>query len=488
MTAPTQTPALFGDLPPNLFRLFSGKARWFYADLVAYLEESVFAEAGGVIAQPQLVEAIEEYIDRQARDIEFDPAEEAEGAEEPPPPVQSRATFVFWRLQATGWIVVHRDRRRRLVDFDGGARLVLQTLLDLRAGRLRSYGGGVLEILTLMEAAAAHPAERSENIRTAAKRARSFQYHLRTISSAMRKAEEHIAGQSGLQAVFRSFFDDFVSEHLIEDFKNLHTRANPFRFRVQILAMAEELVEDHDRLERLAAGYVAEGRAPDRDRAVQVLAEDLNTIARVFRQIDTYLEVIEETNSRIERRIRNTVRYMDRIANSRSERVQLALHLLGSTALGQDETLPLDGRMLALNPVTGRRNLFTPARSRVPYRPPPLRRVPEDPAHRAYVAALRAYQAHWTIAPAKVRAYVDQAIGAAGTARAADLPLTCLEDFVIFERLRAIPYGDDQDLRESYRVDLTGGRFESPWITCPDFTISRFTISRAASAKGSAHG
>ena len=73
-------------------------------------------------------------------------------------------------------------------------------------------------------------------------------------------------------------------------------------------------------------------------------------------------------------------------------------------------------------------------------------------------------------------------------ARAADLPLTCLEDFVIFERLRAIPYGDDQDLRESYRVDLTGGRFESAWITCPDFTISRFTISRAASAKGSAHG
>ena len=81
------------------------------------------------------------------------------------------------------------------------------------------------------------------------------------------------------------------------------------------------------------------------------------------------------------------------------------------------------------------------------------------------------------------RAYVDQAIGKAGTARAVDLPLTCLEDFVIFERLRAIPYGDDQDLRESYQVELTGARFESAWITCPDFTISR-----AASAEGSAHG
>ena len=54
---------LFGGLPPDIFRVFSGEARWFYADLLEYIDGDVFGDTPGVVSRHAMVEAIREFLD-----------------------------------------------------------------------------------------------------------------------------------------------------------------------------------------------------------------------------------------------------------------------------------------------------------------------------------------------------------------------------------------------------------------------------------------
>lgn len=69
---------------------------------------------------------------------------------------------------------------------------------------------------------------------------------------------------------------------------------------------------------RLANAYVREGRADTVIQAEDAIRQELQDIYRVFDTIDRQLDVIGETQIRIERKIHTIVRYMDLRAQSRS--------------------------------------------------------------------------------------------------------------------------------------------------------------------------
>jgi len=213
---------IFGALPPDLFRVFSGPARWFYADLLEQIDRTVFGDFPTVISRHEMTSAIRDFIDRRGYEVQLEDDATGQSSSE------LKARIAYRRLLDTGWLTEFRDRYRRVVDMNANARLVLTTLLEIKAGRTRSYGGEVLQVLLQLEGADKDPEHRSEAIRNASKSARSFMHHLRSISGAVRQIEEELVGQTDMRTLFRKFFEDFVEHFLIADFKQLKSTTNPF--------------------------------------------------------------------------------------------------------------------------------------------------------------------------------------------------------------------------------------------------------------------
>jgi hypothetical protein len=462
---------LFGHLPLDLFRLLSGPStRLFYADLLEHLEAEVFAWSAAVVPQAEVLNAVKEFVDRQGRGV---PIEEEAGVADSGAQ-DGRAYLAYRRLVDTGWLVEHRDRYRRVVDFDGHARTVLQFLLDIKAGRTRSYGGEVLQILAALESARNDAQSKSENIRNAARSSRSFMNHLRSVASAMRAVEREIAATSGVSSLFRRFFEDFVAEHLVEDYKRLHTQSNPLRFRMQISEVCEQILGDALRMDELAIGYVKEGRAPDKMAARQTIEGEIGIVLKAFSTLDEHLALIQGINRRIEMRVRNTVRHMDRIAEADTDGPVAAMRALAGVRATSVPVGPLP--IIRDSALIGPAQLYQNARKRIPAERKPIRRPVPDPAFLLFQDELAKYRERMLVTPDRIRAYLVRALVGRTVARAADLPLNGLDDFIVFERLPMMGgLGDDDLAREFSVVTDPTMTFSNPWISCPDFTVRRRT-------------
>ena len=251
---------LFGKLPGRLFQLFAGQNRRFFADLLEFLDDEVFGYAGEVIRKTDVLTGIAEFIARSYRDLDLsdEPVEAGMLPRERRDADQNRAR-AFARLIETGWLTLHRDRYRPIVDFDPDARLLLQTLLDIKNERVRSYGGEVVKVKALLDNAMTDPHTQSENVRNAARSARGFMNHLRTVTGRMRKIEETLIRQTNVRDLFGVYFQQHVAENVIADYKRLNTRENPFRFRMQILDTAQDVVGDPVYLHAWAEAYARGG-------------------------------------------------------------------------------------------------------------------------------------------------------------------------------------------------------------------------------------
>ena len=58
---------LFGSVPSGLFRVFTGSARYFFADLLTHMAEDPFGQSGEIATRKRVFAAIEEFIDRAGR-------------------------------------------------------------------------------------------------------------------------------------------------------------------------------------------------------------------------------------------------------------------------------------------------------------------------------------------------------------------------------------------------------------------------------------
>lgn len=471
---------LFGKLPADVFRLFTGSNRGFYADLLEYLDGEVFAVAGELVSKRAAIDAIGEFIRREAQDLDFTEERPAHLEAEAERDADPRRFFAYQRLIDTGWLVEHRDRYRRIVDFDPDARLLLQALLEIKSGRLRSYGGEVLQVQALLDSARTQPGTKSENVANAARSAKSFRNHLRSVTGAMRKIEELLVEQTDLKSLFGTYFEDFVAEQLIVDYKRLHTQDNPFRYRVDILDLAQGMANDRELVDTLAAAMVREGRAADAERAAATVLADLQTVITVFQAVDDHLELVYATQSRIERRVRNTVRYMDRIGEIATHRITTAIEMLGQSGLAPDAPVAVPHAFATVRPAVSEANLYQPARKRGEPERKALSRHRRDPALDAFRRDLRRYHERARITPEKLVAYLERAMAGRDAVEAAELPLATLDDFFVFERLRDLPYLADGGFRGHYRLELTGGWFVSEWIACPDFRIRRVKSEETA--------
>jgi hypothetical protein len=464
---------LFGSVPSGLFRVFTGPARYFFADLLAHLSDDPFGQAGEIATRKRVYDAIGEFVDRTGRAAVADSLSQDDAQTIAGPSYLT----VYNRLLETGWLVEYRDRYRRVVDFDPAARLVLHTLLDIQKGRVRSYGGAVLNVLTLLQSVEAEPIGKALNLREAALSARGFMNHLRTVAGTMRRVEALVMAQPNAAALIRGFVTEFIEAEVVQDYRNLHARESPYRFRGLIIETGERLLEDEEMLAAIGKGWKLGGIARNAAGAREAIIADLRETIRVFAAIDDHVHDIETTTFRIERRMTNVVRFSDRMATVSTDRILRALELLGTSGLDVDEEIDARPRLQLQSLPFATAQLYSPPRKRrvpaervVEFRPP-------DPALIRYLHAIDAFELRVGVTPDRLSAYVERALGDKTEAGPDDFPMADIGDFLLFERLHQVGLAP---LDKHYEFAELEANAANDWIERRDFRVRR----RAGARRG----
>lgn len=467
---------LFAQLPDDLFRPLASPSRAFNAALLLHLHRRVIGSEPMRKAD-LLVEIGEFAAGRETPEL-------ADDASFPPDAVERRSAL-YRRFLESGWLIERRERYVPVVEFDPEARLLLEELSRIERGETRSYGGAVLEVLGSLESALANPGERSEALANAAREAEAFLSHLRSLAGSMRKIEDRILREEDRRAAFRLYFEDFVERHLISDYRTLHTRFNPFRFRSAIVREAGRALRDALLIRALAEGLVREGRAADLDAGERAVRADLAEILAVFEGIDRHLDAVDEVVARMERRIAAAVRYMDRPDAGGVERAAAALRAVGAAEAAPD----LPAAISLLRPPIGEAHLSTPRRTRPPIDNDPLPEVFIDPRIEAFVTAKAEFRRRTTVTPRSMSDFVEARLAADGTLRGSEIPVADIDAFVVFQRLREIDVLFEGELGSRYGVTHLTERLSNGWLDCPDFVLTRVGgLAENGSAEGDRKG
>ena len=182
--------------------------------------------------------------------------------------------------------------------------------------------------------------------------------------------------------------------------------------------------------------------------------------------------MIERVFSRIEGRIVNTARFLAQMRDDKTADFTEAIQAIAATSLPDATRFEHDPVFLDLSLPIDAASLFR-ARAKPRRAVPTVARRPRrDPAQLAYERARRAYFEQTLVSPLRILRYLEREMQGRDRAEAADLTISDLDDFFVFERLHAMPGMVDPRLRAFAFVRLKG-RFANDWIDCADFRIER---------------
>ena len=285
----------------------------------------------------------------------------------------------------------------------------------------------------------------------------------------MRKVEDRILREPDRAKTVRLFFEDFVERHLISDYRTLHTRFNPFRFRASVVRAAGRALRDALTVRALAEGLVREGRSPDVAAAERAVRADLARILAVFEGLDDHLDAVDAVVGRLERRIGAALRYGDPPDPGGVARIAALLRAVGAAAAAPDVPPALS----LLRPPVGEAHLQTPRGRKTAVAVEALPDLAHDPAVEAFAAAKAEFRRRTTVTPETMAAFVEARLGRADAVRGSQIAIAGVDDFVVFQRLREIDVLFDARLAARYAVTAMPGRVANGWLDCPDFLLER---------------
>lgn len=457
---------LFDALAEDAFRPLTGKYRQAYAFLLRELRDGLFSV--DVTDQPTRAEVLRELADSLDTYARALPGAEAEE-------FRLTAGDAYAELRDSGWLEEQREGWAVYVEMDAAHARLLETLCGLRDPGADSFGGTMVSVLSNLETARADPGTSAQGVQEAARRAKEFARHMRTVVGTLKGVEKSLLEQASVNGLVRTFFEEFVDRVVIGDYRRLTSaRGHPYGFKWRIRDLTEELGSDHETLERMAETLVSLGVARDRSAALGSLHRALQEIRASMDSIQAFRERIDRTKSGIEQRFANTLAYAGFSEPDRSDRFGTALAALGARVgrrPGETETeLPLglieppetfDAASLAAP--TAPRRTVEPVRFRLP-RPDPLRE--------AFERAKSEFDRRLSVTPERFMGYVADKLGGRGRVSGRDIPPGDVEELVILSALRAMP-AQRVPLPDGVAMISRPGTIENDWIIMGDFELVR---------------
>ena len=464
---------LFNKLPDTIFLPLSGQNRQIYQVVLLELADLFFDE-----------DLIDPFIPRDLVRSTIENAVvrigvrrwEAEGDDDAEPP-RSSADYtnrIYRRLVECGWLEEEQRIYRQYVLLTPSVSYMLRALVSIARLEKRSYGGAVLNVLSSLEAAVNDPVGRGITLSEAAQTAAEFSAHLTDMLLGLREMKISLSESKNPQEIVRGFFDRFVAQILVSDYKTLKTRNNPFRYRRQIIAMLRDLQFDLLRIEQLSHHYQLQYEL-DYDSAEAMVHQHINRIIRIFESVDQRLAAIDDFRYQLEKRVADTVRYMDKTTPGMAARLSRLIAELGQkkgTRIPLPKTLD---EVAFISPVSIR----SPMRKRVEAKPRVITRIEIDPKVLELRRLFKEYKERREVKIDRIEAYLARHFGDRQTLKATEFTIESVEDYICFSYIRHLQSlgKKAKQVASQYRIE-----FDDTYICVDDVVECRgFEIHRNTS-------
>lgn len=466
---------LFNRLPDEIFKPLAGPNRYLFEEILLALfryfsDEELTNQA--IFPRRLMVKGeIEEFLARKDRLLPITNEEDAAGEPVSATPGQA-AEYIYRRLVQTGWLEEENEGYNVNVLMPPHASLLLEALEGVANAEKKNYGGTVASIYLQLEAIVNFPGHNAQAFVEVVRSAKDFTRHLQNILTGLRGFQDIIAKQRDPRLAMATFFDDFVENLLISDYKSLQAENNPFRHRHKVQEYLLHIEYDQKTMAALSKVYEEDKKlAPTKAR--ERVLQDLHFIGRVFKSVDRRLRAIDMYRARLESRVAEMVRYLDRSIPDLTFRALGLLETIGR--FPEDSgSLPAPRRWLSISTI-GPRSLRRAQKRREPqYIDLPAKKELSDEAKLLRKLA-KQYLDRRSMTPAKITAFLDRQMGQKKTLGAKDFQIESVEDLMAF--IFAL-HTKQSDLPRrpgmpQFTVRKTGGMVETKWMECPDFIVER---------------
>lgn len=463
---------LFNKLPEDIFLPLSGQNRQVYQSVLLELADLFFDEdlIDPFIPRDLVRSTIENVVVRLGvRRWEVEPGEEA-GSDLP----RSSAEYtnrIYRRLVQTGWLEEEQKVYRTYVLLSPSVSYLLRSLVSIARLEKRSYGGAVLNVLSSLESAVSDPQGRGITLSEAAQTAADFSAHLTDMMLGLRELKISLSASNNPQEIVRSFFDRFVEQILVSDYKTLKTRNNPFRFRRQILAMLRDLQFDPLRLQQLSEHYQLQLDL-SYDVAEAQVHQHINRIIRIFESVDQRLAAIDDFRYQLEKRVADTVRYMDKTTPGMAARLS---RLIAAASNLPEAVIP---RVATLDEVgfISPASVRAPVRRRVEAQPRIITQQEIDPSVLEMRRLFKEWKERREVNVDRIETYLESQFAGRDQLRAMDFRIDTVEDYICFSYVRHFnSLGKKaQRMQKRYRIQFEENYVNvSGMVECRGFVIHR---------------
>lgn len=494
---------LFGVLNQNIFMLFAGENRFLYAAVLMKIYDDCFGAELMFPTRPELIGVIYDALaerpelwhdegplvvleDVSARGRRLRPRAAPGRDRSATVSAMERARHIYARLLETGWLEESRFGLRVTVDMPPMAMRLADFLSGLRQGSGEQVGGLIVEVKNALDAVKASASQNALGLHKAARDAIAFGRYLRSVLSSLREIDRQLLASQDLSERLQHYFEEFVGQILLRDFASISTTAHPYRFRFVILDALQALEDSPADIASLALAYAEARLAANRDQARDLVFDDLQRIRRVLGQIDEAFLRIQQHRSRLEVRLRNTVKYAGRRAEAylrRSEEIILGLDRVVAANASKKDDLTVPGTLQSLASPFSFGLLARPRGERASIISVAMPIVEPEPIDLLRRQLEREYLARITIKSEQVLRFLDTRVLPDQTMEAKDLIMVDLDDFLAFEALRRSVHSvlngasEDKlsrDLDGRYRFSAgSDARVDNDWVSCTNFAIHR---------------
>ncbi|MGY8870607.1 MAG: Wadjet anti-phage system protein JetA family protein [Pseudomonadales bacterium] len=422
---------LFNKLPDDLFLPLSGKNRHIYQAVLLQLADLFFDEdlIDPFIPKDLVRSTIENAVVRLGV-RRWEPEEEDDSeAEELPRSTAEYTNRIYRRLVQTGWVEEEQRIYRTFVLMSPSISYLLRSLVSISNLEKRSYGGAVLNVLSSLESAVNDPSGRGITLSEAAQTAADFSAHLTDMMLGLRELKISLSHAESPQEVVRGFFDRFVERILVSDYKTLKTKNNPFRFRRQILSLLRDLQFDTIKLDALTRHYQEQFES-EYDDAEAMVHVHINRIVRIFDSVDKRLDTIDDFRYRLEKRVADTVRYMDKTTPGMASRLS---RLIKEAA--KDDTLPMIDTLEEVSFISPA-SVRAPFKRRIQAEPRVIRQQIIDPKALELRQLFKDFKERREVRIDRIDAYLDRHLSSKDTLRADEFEIDSIEDYICFSYIR----------------------------------------------------
>lgn len=468
---------LFSKLPDDIFKPLAGPNRHIYQDVLLALYPVFFDENEAEDFFPRkdaVLDEMEETLGRLGRLQWIAEASEDPEEMEPFPSVPRCAGYIYARLLKAGWLEEDQDGYNKSVVMPPIVSALLSSLIDISHNQKKSYGGTVLGILVQIEAAIGNPEEMGQLFIEAVDNTGKFNSHLTGIIYGLKDIQAQITASRAPREILASFFDDFVTNILIADYKTLQSENNPFRFRTRILSHLRTLQGSWDTAVGIARHYEERYDLPEAAARLRLM-DHIQYLLRSFELVNRRLAKIDQFRARLEERVAETVRYLDKTSPGIRTRIAAVLERIGElseTSPGRVALIPSPQSLLH-HPIVAPNSVRVSARRRRPVSAQILRESAVSDEVVARSRALVAYMARRRVTPEKVAAYIERQLAGKDQVSAGEMTIGTVEDYIAFTHITRFSKRESGGYATRYLITPTSEPCANRWLESGGFIIQR---------------